>query len=369
MTEHRYESSKDACQRLNINAQTLYAYVSRGLIGTTTHPGDSRKRLYLSADIDLLKTQQNKGRSRHAVATSTINFGEPVLRSKVSSIDAGEFFYRGINAVELSETSTLERIFELLCNTTIGVGGHRTLSYKLFLGKSPFARIIGALSEQLINANGHGNKQHAYYLLRLLAANAANQAPLSPDETVHEILARAWTTHPEGADLIRRGLVLSADHELNASAYATRITASAGASLSACLMTGISTLSGSLHGGLTNRCLHWMREMQPRTSELEITATPPGFGHKLYPNGDPRPIAILKYCNEPKAWKEIREHILCSTSSHPTLDYGLALLENELALPKGSGFAIFAIGRTVGWLAHSFEQRKTGALIRPRAYS
>ncbi len=371
MTAPRFETSERACERLNISPQTLYAYVSRGLISTNPHPRDSRKRLYSSADIDLLHTQQEKGRSRHAIAASTLDFGEPILHSKLSSIRGGRYYYRGVSAITLSESSTLEDIFEMLCNTKI-TSQPRVVSSELIMPESTvFARIVGALAHQMKTSGTHGNKQNAYYLLRLLSSNAAKTAELSAQEPVHEMLGRSWSTHPQAPDLIRRALVLCADHELNASTYATRVTASTGASLAACLMTGVSTLSGSLHGGLTDRCLRWMKA-QCKQPPPELTPSckfdPPGFGHRLYPEGDPRPLEILKHCKEPESWKTTRSQILDLYNTHPALDYGLALLEHELNLPKGAGFAIFAIGRSVGWLAHSFEQRKTGALIRPRAY-
>jgi len=370
MENKLFESANEACLRLNISAQTLYAYVSRGLILTSRHPLDSRKRLYASVDIDRLVHRQERGRSRRAVATSTIDFGEPVLRSHVSSIKDGQFYYHNQNAVTLSKTVSLEDIFERLCNTSIKYSASSAKPAMISEHQSPLARFVEALAFWFTHDTAHGNKHHAYQLLKLMASNAAQEDAMSPEEPIHQHLARAWTSDPKAADLIRRALVLSADHELNASTYAARVTASAGASLSACLLTGISTLSGSHHGGLTSLCLAWMRKSMTRdVAQLELSddSRPPGFGHRLYPDGDPRALEIVKLCPAPKSWNRIAKKVAKKTKQHPTLDYGLATLEHQLKLPKGSGVSIFAVGRTVGWLAHCFEQRKHGGLIRPRA--
>ena len=76
---------------------------------------------------------------------------------------------------------------------------------------------------------------------------------------------------------------------------------------------------------------------------------------------------MIKQCQPSEKWALLARLIEERTGLKPNLDFGLATLEEELSLPKGSGFAIFAVGRCVGWMAHSFEQRKSGKIIRPRA--
>ena len=66
---------------------------------------------------------------------------------------------------------------------------------------------------------------------------------------MHERLASAWGVGPKAADLIRRALVLTADHELNVSTYAARVVASTRAPLGACVLAGLAALVGPLHGG------------------------------------------------------------------------------------------------------------------------
>lgn len=371
MPDNKMESASQACYRLKISMQTLYAYVSRGLLRTKRHPHDSRKRLYSSIDVDHLIARQNRGRSRKEIAQSTIDFGEPVFQSKVSRISNGQYFYQGKNAVDLSRKASLEDVFSLLCKTKITHSSHTSKSRYISNHSVPLARFVDALANQVTQGNVFGNKRTAFNLLKLMSCNAVGNDDTKSNKPIHKQLASSWSLDPRAPDLIRRALVLSADHELNASTYASRTTASAGASLPACLLTGISTLSGSYHGGLTDLCLKWMIESAGKKLnqiDLPIEKPPPGFGHRLYPDGDPRAAEILRCCPAPKSWQRITRAIVKNNSSwHPTLDFGLATLEYQLKLPKGSGFSIFAVGRTVGWLAHCFEQRETGNLIRPRA--
>jgi citrate synthase len=208
--------------------------------------------------------------------------------------------------------------------------------------------------------------------LRLTALAAAGLHD-DPDGAIHDILANAWSDDPRAPDLLRRALVLCADHELNASTYAARVAASAGASLPASLLAGLSTLSGTRHGGLTDRCRAWMAAVDDALAAeqpMPLPATgapPPGFGHPLYPDGDPRTEEVLRHCPLPRRWRPVLRQVLAETGVHPTLDFALAHLERELRLPAGAGLGLFAVGRTAGWLAHIFEQRETGRLIRPRA--
>ena len=94
---------------------------------------------------------------------------------------------------------------------------------------------------------------------------------------------------------------------------------------------------------------------------------PPGFGHPLYPGGDPRAEALIGALPLSGADVRLLSRVRETTGQHPSIDAALVLLERSFRLPEGAAFALFAIGRTVGWLAHAVEQRRTGSLIRPRA--
>jgi citrate synthase len=100
----------------------------------------------------------------------------------------------------------------------------------------------------------------------------------------------------------------------------------------------------------------------------------PGFGHSLYPEGDPRGAGLLRLTSE--AYPEsiavalsdsvVRE-MLRLMEERPTVDFALATVARTLELPPGGAVALFALGRTVGWIGHAIEQYRSGSLIRPRA--
>jgi citrate synthase len=191
---------------------------------------------------------------------------------------------------------------------------------------------------------------------------------------LHERLASAWGVGQKAADLIRRALVLTADHELNASTYATRIVASTRAPLGACVLAGLAALVGPLHGGMTNEIRHLLADpvvaADPSAAIADRLARGeriPAFGHPLYPGGDPRAAALLSRIQPPPRARRLIEAMRAMTGIAPNIDCALLVLEQRLRLPAGAAFAIFAAGRTVGWIAHALEQWRDGTLIRPRA--
>ena len=175
------------------------------------------------------------------------------------------------------------------------------------------------------------------------------------------------------ADLLRRVLVLLADHELNASTFATRVTVSTGASLAAGVLAGLATLSGPLHGraswsvfelvragrsnGMQATVREWLRQGRPLC----------GFGHPLYPDGDVRAKALLADLDVPALYLDLRAAVEEIAGELPNIDFAVAALAGTYRLPSDAPLALFALARSVGWLAHAMEQVSTGHLIRPRA--
>lgn len=369
---HCVMTAAEVCQALGFSRDTLYAYVSRGLLRSATHPNDRRKSLYDRRDVQALADRKQRGRSRRAVAESTLNWGEPVLTSKITRIADGRFYYRGEDAVAHARAATLEQTLELLAGVQDKPvrfpAGFMVPDHKL-----PFDRIMACLSAEAMAGRAADGRPRAAQLLRLAAMSAAGVAEADASLPAHELIGRAWSNNPAAPDLIRQALVLCADHELNASAYTARVAASAGASLPAALLAGMAALSGNRHGGLTSASRDWVLAMQGTLSpewlaQFALDGKPaPGFGHPLYPDGDPRAKALLAIFPETPEWHGLAAQVLEATGDHPTIDFGLALLERELRLPDGAGMGVFAAGRMAGWIAHVFEQRQTGQLIRPRA--
>jgi citrate synthase len=185
----------------------------------------------------------------------------------------------------------------------------------------------------------------------------------------------------EGVAAINRALVLCADHELNASAFAARVAASTGADIYACVSAAISTLSGPRHGGAASRVEALVAEIgRPEEAERVVNERASrgdpveGFGHPLYPAGDPRGQLLVDLARSlsPRATEVQTCLALVDAMAHggrggATIDVGLVALSSALGLRPGAAVGVFAVGRTAGWVAHALEQVEAGYLVRPRA--
>lgn len=189
---------------------------------------------------------------------------------------------------------------------------------------------------------------------------------------LHERAALTWR-RPDVADIARRALVLLADHELNASTFATRVAVSTGAPLAAGVLSGLATLSGPLHGRASLGVLELVAGVKRAGADVTIRdwlsqGRPiAGFGHPLYPQGDPRATALLQHFTLPTPYADLRDAIEDAIGERPNIDFALAALTKVFDLPQEAPLIVFALGRCVGWLAHALEQVTTGHPIRPRA--
>lgn len=384
--EH-FLDAEAAADALGISRATLYAYVSRGLVRTVEGPEDPRRRLYSLHDIEQLKKRKTVGRRPREVAATTLDWGLPVLSSAITLIEDGRLFYRGRDAATWAETASLEETARLLW----GCGGHDPFAAPAAGAPAWDAGILERaaglpLTERcqvllpLVPAGWATAWQRdnrrlwpgAAALLRATAAAATATQPGA--EPVHDHLARAWGLDGAGADIVRRALVLLADHELNASAFAVRVVASTGASLGACLNAGLSALSGPLHGGTTSLVELLMDEIEAAGDAAAVVERRlrrgdgvPGFDHPLYPEGDPRAVALLPLLPAEPGRAALIDAMAETAGRHPNIDFALVSIRRTLGLPAGSALALFAVGRTAGWIAHALEQRGEDRLIRPRA--
>ena len=239
---------------LGVKLQTLYAYTSRGLIANRPDAEDPRRSLYAADDIDRLTVRKMRGR-RASVAHEAMNFGEPVMASAITTITGGRLYYRGRDAAALSDTMTLEGVARLLWSCEdddpfAGLNPHplraagpdsRTRAFVLLAQRASTDAAISGRSDRAL-------RREAASLMSDLVDAACGQTGAGP---LHDRLARAWRVEGAKVDAIRRALVLTADHELNASTFAARVTASTGATLAAGALAGLAALSGPLHGGMT----------------------------------------------------------------------------------------------------------------------
>lgn len=373
--------ARAAASRLGVSRATLYAYVSRGRLSARPHPTDPRARLYLAEEVEALSRSKHLRHRPQEVAGTALNWGMPAIETTISAIEDGSFYYRGADAVALAETEDLEGIAALLWQAdTLHEAEFDPQSVPGWIETAARLKSASGLERAMalmpLAATGEPVGQtrtslgaQAGWLVSALTEAAAPDRKVGL--SIHERLARSWKAKGD-YDVLRRALVLVADHEMNASTFATRVTASTGAKLSACLIAGMTALSGPLHGGATARVAALINEAEAMgpdeavQSRLSRGDALPGFGHRLYPHGDPRATALLDYIGEP-----LITGVIAAADRDagllPTIDVALVGIERALGLPAGAAFDIFLIGRSVGWLAHAMEQRLTGQLIRPRS--
>ncbi|OTP72222.1 hypothetical protein PAMC26510_22090 [Caballeronia sordidicola] len=359
-----------------MQAQTVYAYVSRGTIAVMPDPHDPRKSLYRSEDVVGLCRKKQVGRKREALAAGTIFGAEPCIYSSITTFSKGRAYYRGLDSIRLSDTATLEDVATLLWNASAPVSFE--VGDVLVLGEER-GRQCAFTSLAALAARGHstlGRTDSALHVeagrLVALIAQAFGARSDATAQTIHERFALGWGLDDDGAELVRRAMVLVADHEITSSAFASRITASTGASLPGCLLTGLATLSGPLHGDASGHLRAVFDDVLRTGAEYVVahhlqSAIPiPGFGHHLYPDGDPRAAALLEVLNPPQELMSFMDKAVELTGLRPNIDVALAALAAQLELPREASFALFATARSVGLLAHCIEQLRVGKVIRPR---
>jgi len=386
-------SSREAARRLGVSAATLYAYVSRGLLHSEAVDG-RRERRYRADDITRLRRRRDVGRKAESIASHALDFGTPVLESALTLIEGGRLYYRGLDAAALARTASLEDIARLLwnCDDKPFAAGNvppmTTALRRAWLAAatlSPVDRCLVLLPAAAALDHPSWVEDRAAMLetgvrtLRLLAAAVTARPPSALP--VHEQLAAAWRVPAHLTPILRAVLVLLADHEFNASAFAARVVASTGANLYGATIAGLAALNGPRHGGATRRVAALFDDVK-RATDLDAELARllrsrvyiPGFGHPLYPDGDIRAdtlFALLRETTPDSPELAFAERLAAAVERvidrKANVDFTTVAVERVLGLPKDSALALFLLGRTVGWIAHALEQAAHGALIRPRA--
>jgi citrate synthase len=384
-----YLSAREAAAELAISPATLYAYVSRGLIRSEPS-SDSRSHRYRAEDVRGLK--ERRAPSPEPRGLKSFDADLPVMDSAISTITEDGPIYRGVNAIDLAETDTLEHAATLLWDVTEVdpfsadncplVSDEMRAVADAARHAAPIDRTIAVLAlaasadPRAFTRAADGRAMVGGRILRLVVATMLNGT--SSPEPLHLQIAKAWAPqHKRAADLIRRALVLLADHELNASTFTVRCAASTGLNLYDAMIAGLVALKGPKHGGAGVLAAQLVKtlvdgDVGPIIRErVALGERFAGFGHGVYKHGDPRARALLEALLRAgaaeKLAREIPDRIAEATGEFVNIDYALAVLIHTLGMPPGNELVVFAMSRTVGWIAHASEQLRHGWLIRPRA--
>jgi citrate synthase len=375
----------EAVAALGVSRATLYAYVSRGRIRSEAAPGGERRRRYSRDDIERLAARSRERRNPEKAAEQALHWGLPILESAITLIADERIYYRGHDANLCARERSVADVAALLWTGAADGAAlappPRARAERSGRNDMPFiaaaqsALALASAADPLAyDLRPHAVARTGWRILWLLTRLAAGDH--RDAITIDAALAAAWGV-PRSADLLRAALVACADHELNVSTFTARCVASAGASPYNVVIAGLAALEGTKHGGATARMdASWdalRRGGDVRAAfaaRLRRGELIEGFGHPLYPGGDPRAALLLSLLPKGKAATFARELAAAARSvigEAPTVDFALVAVARALGLPGGAALTLFAIGRTIGWIGHAIEQYAANAMIRPRA--
>jgi citrate synthase len=397
MTTERGEgrlSTAEAAARLGVKPATLYAYVSRGLLGRE-RSADGRTSTFDPAELDRLA---RPGRARRGRRPST----ELVVPSALTAIAHGLPWYRGLAVPGLAGARGFEEVAEWLWTGRFPdpapawhapgaalVAGRRAQA-ALPPTALPLER-VRVIAAALAAGDELRLELHPAAVTaagRSLVAGLVDCLPRpGPAPVGTAIAARLWGglcalgPAPGLVGVVDAALVLLADHELAASTVAARVAASVRADPYAVVSAGLATVSGTLHGGASLGIEALLGEIDRPADAASVVGTRlrqgerlRGFGHRLYPDGDPRADALLAHLRRAAGGSprlEVVEAVLETTGRRglpaPNVDFALAALAHVTGMTRGAGEAIFAVARTAGWIAHALEEYARDTPIRPRA--
>jgi len=378
-------STKETAELLGVKPETVYAYVSRGQLGSRREPG-GRGSTFDAKEVEALAR-----RNRRESNGSSGSGGELSVRTRITLIEKDRYFFRGVDATELAARHSYEEVAEWLWTGELRPGITFT---------APKAAV--AVARRAVDAL----PEHAGPTdrLRVAAIAAATADPLRFDLSEDAVLGTARTliptlvaalppvrrTHRDEGPLAHRlwarlsgqpadeaslrvldtALGLLVDHDLAASTLAVRVAASARAHAYAAVSSGLGVLEGPLHGAASGLAHRMLLDVLDQGSAAPVVADElragrriPGLGHRLYPGEDPRARALFALLKDvPGAGPALAaaRDIVATTARHTPLhanvDLALAVLTVSSGMLSTAGETIFAVARTAGWIAHALEE-------------
>jgi citrate synthase len=379
-------TAKQVAARLGVKLETVYAYVSRGVLERTL-AADGRTSRF---DPSAVEAIARHGRPRNGSArVGTVDVS---LATSITEIHDDRLLFRGHDAVSLARGHRFEAVAELLWTGTLppsaawplpplGARVARAATAALPPTTSPIERlavITAALAcvhplrtdlrPATVAAHGRALLTTFVHLLPELGGGASR--PAQAATFAHRLWPRlsALAATAERVAVLDAALVLLSDHELATSTLAARVAASTRADPFAVVLAGLGAASGPLHGKaalVVHELLLHAAASSPELAFAQALDEPRvtyGFGHPVYRGVDPRAAHLLDVL-APLVRREDRrvlDAVLAVASSHgaarPNVDFALGSLAFVLKMPVGATEAIFAIARTAGWIAHALEE-------------
>lgn len=408
-------TTREAAKRLGVKVETLYAYVSRGLIERHVSE-DGRTSMF---DHRAVEDLARRGRPRQSSRSTSLNM---LIETRLTSISPHGVRYRGLWSSELAMTRPFEDVAELLWmgelpvrrlapweGKTLSTGSHEGVRHEL----ADSVRLIAARTMAELPRAGGFDAASVAGSARAIIATITDSLPAAGHQRVPRlglpgsanevrgfahvdarpttlggtIAGRLWTKlsphRPQAGMLavLNAALVLLADHELAASTLAVRVAASTRADPTAAVCTGLGVLSGPLHGGASVTALAMLERAATvgaarAVSEiLEVGRQIPGFGHRVYVESDPRAVVLIRLLRA--TWgrtrlltivDDVHAEVLLRIDQAPNIDFALAAMVMLGGMPADGAEVVMAIARIAGWLAHAIEEYGEAPLrFRPRA--
>jgi citrate synthase len=395
-------SSAEAAARLGVKRETLYAYVSRGVLQSELAPSGK------GSTFDPAEVERLRQRRRRPARAADLD--APIL-SSVTEVADHRIRYRRHDLADLVHAGVpFEAVAELLWTGHLdesvrwpvdeGVAARHARAQRALPPSAPLldrirlAVVVASSLDELRDADQpaaiartaarlaaavvDGLGDHA----RAAAGAATTGRRRTPALVAHRLWpglggtgsARRWGTALDVA------LVCLADHDLATSTFAARVAASVRADPYSVVLTGLGAIGGRLHGA-ASRPVHALLEAAARDGatvavgamlrEPRREHTLAGFGHGLYPKGDPRVALVLDALRDAGASLAVERQIATVIEDRigllPNVDFAVAALTRHARLRPDAGEALFAIARTAGWVAHAVEELDEAPLrFRPR---
>ena len=349
--------------------------------------------------------------------------GVPATRSKIGLIDGlkGKLYYRGHAIESLAATCTYEEVAHLLLKGNLPSQGelngfvaqlrnHRRLKFRIIdflkcLPESghPMDALVASMSSVgMFYPDGmypDERDQRWGAAMRILTKTPTMVAawhrircgdePVTPrDDLGHAANFLYMLTDREPDPLAVKvmdvALTLHAEHGMNASTFAARVTASTLADPWAVVSAAIATLAGPLHGGANEDVLTTLRAIPKggvrawAEEQVKHKRKVPGFGHRVYKVKDPRAGVLQTLAGDVFAklgstplydvaveLEETMEELVGSKGVYPNVDFYSGIVYEKLGIPTDIFTPIFAMARTAGWLSHWLEQLEDNRIFRP----
>ncbi len=370
-----YLTADDAAKDLGISVTTLYAYVSRGLIKSQSLE-NSRKKGYLRTDIEALK------RKRKGFKDDPNFYYSPNIKDNyITKITESGPLYRGVDALSLARTESVESVASLLWKSDISLFDKETIFptsskfeaiRKNILTLNPLAQYVSlaATIEQELprsyNLTPEGAARTAVDVLRLLASFIVGKN--YPVETpLHKFIGSKNDLGEGYAELLRIFLILAADHEQGPAMQIARNSAYAGNTPYSVVSAALIGWQGSyMMKGIGQPLMQFMTEIMNTsdptraiTSRLQDGAPLPGVGSPVYGAKDPRGVLLINLTNEYLPDDQDAQKLYLAadmiedlTGKAPSLAFSAGFLAQKLNMPSQLR-ALIAAGRCIGWLAHA----------------